>query len=227
MQHGTVTAFTISMQQIQRYSSYSLDYWQSSTLKIRTASSSFGETLPNVQMTWSLTFARIYQWNCPFPSFLQQSYPFARPQKVSVVNSTFCNQNASNQYTQLENIDLCSYYQFTQPELCQSTGRRLTFSYDRGAALICDNKLVGILSIVLPANRSNSSEIYCNATSQTNAYFTNTALYLDWIRSVIVSETSTQTIEGVPVSVNPSVPAYQSRFHSQIIFDHFRHMHCI
>lgn len=168
-----------------------------------------------------LIFPRINQWNSLLLFYLQQSYPFARPQHVSVVNSSSCSQNASNQYTQLANVDLCSYYQFSQPDFCQSEGKRLTFSYDRGAALICDNKLAGILSIVLPADRSNSTEAYCNATSQTNAYFTNTALYSDWIRSVIVSETSTQTVEGVPVSVNPSVPAYQSRFHFRIIFDHF------
>lgn len=95
--------------------------------------------------------------------------------------------------------------------LCQYSRKALTFSYDRGAALICDNKLAGILSVVLPANQSNATTEYCHATSQTNAYFTNPALYLDWIRSIIVANASAEAIEGVSSSISPSVPAYQSK----------------
>lgn len=130
---------------------------------------------------------------------------------MPVVNNSFCNPNASHEYTQVDQIDLCSYYHFEHPMLCQYSQKALTLSYDRGAALICDNKLAGILSVVLPANRSNVTEQFCNATSQTNAYFTNTALYLDWIRSVIIANPLVEAIQGVSSSNGSSVPAYQSK----------------
>lgn len=149
-----------------------------------------------------------------FPQKSRGVYPYSKPQNVRVLNTTICNPNNtidSYQYASLDRIDLCTYYQYEHPALCELTSTQLRFNYDRGAALICDDKLAGILSVVIPANHSNASTIHCNATAQTNTYFTNTALYLDWIQSVILSKDSAEMLQGMPIQ--PNVPAYQSKEH--------------
>lgn len=128
---------------------------------------------------------------------------------MPIVNSTICNVNASHQYEALDQVDICSYYQFEHPALCELNERQLRFNYDRGAALLCDDKLAGILSIVIPADHSNASAIHCNATSQSNVYFTKIALHSDWIQSVILSNDTAELLQGMPIK--PNAPAYQSK----------------
>lgn len=105
-------------------------------------------------------------------------------------------------------VDLCSFYDFDHSFMCQVPENQLRLNRDRGTPIICDNTLVGILSVIIPAN---SSEI-CIRTLRTHAYFTKVPLYEKWMHSVIGVNTPSHTVDGKPISIVPDSPPFQSLF---------------
>lgn len=94
--------------------------------------------------------------------------------------------------------------------MCQVPENQLRLNRDRGTALICDDKLIGILSVIIPANYSNSTNDFCSNTLQTNAYYTIVPLYLNWIHGIIGTKTPSQSYDGKPIPILPAAPSYQS-----------------
>lgn len=102
--------------------------------------------------------------------------------------------------------------------MCNIDEYQLRFNRDRGTPLICDNKIVGVLSVIIPPNIINQT-IYCARTLQTYAYYTEIALYEKWIHSVIAVNAPQHSIDGKPIPLIPISPPYQSMIH--LIF-HFK-----
>lgn len=114
----------------------------------------------------------------------------------------------------INSTSLCSFYDFDHPFLCQIDESQLRLNRDRGTALICDNKLAGLLSVIIPSNVTNSTN--CAETKQTHAYFTKVALYEKWIHSIIAINAPEHTFDGKPIPIIPASPPYYSK--STIIF---------
>lgn len=94
--------------------------------------------------------------------------------------------------------------------MCQIPENQLRLSRDRGTPLICDNKLAGLLSIIIPANTTNSTDI-CSRTLKTNAYYTKVSLFEKWIHSIIAINSPDHTMDGRPINLIPSSPPYESK----------------
>lgn len=120
-----------------------------------------------------------------------------------MVNNSFCHDNKASH---IGDVDLCSFYDFDHAFMCQVPENQLRLNRDRGTPIICDNKLVGILSAIIPAN---SSDI-CAKTLRTHAYFTKVSLHDKWMHSVIGVNTPPHTAEGKPISIVPNSPPFQS-----------------
>lgn len=96
--------------------------------------------------------------------------------------------------------------------MCQIDESQLKLNRDRGTPLICDNKIVGILSIIIPSNLTSSTD-YCLRTLKTFAYYINVALYEKWIHSVIAISSPPHASDGKPIPLIPLSPPYQSMPH--------------
>lgn len=96
--------------------------------------------------------------------------------------------------------------------MCHVQQNQLRLNRDRGTPLICDNRLVGILSVILPSdpvkNAANTSDS-CINTLLTNAYYTKVSSYINWIHTVMSRYAPQQTFNGQPVSMIPSTPLYE------------------
>lgn len=93
--------------------------------------------------------------------------------------------------------------------MCQVPENQLKLSRDRGTALICENKLVGILSVIIPPHLTNSTNV-CTRSLRTHALYTKVSLYDKWIHSVMAVNSPTYYANGKPIPLVPVVPAYQS-----------------
>lgn len=136
-------------------------------------------------------------------------YPFSELRQTSVVNNDFCYGNKSNYMPEVNNRSLCSFYDFDHPFMCKIPFNQLSLNRDRGTPLICENKLVGILSIIIPSNVTNSIDS-CVRTLRTYAYYIEVGLYEKWIHSVMAVNSPTHASDGKPISLIPSSPPYQS-----------------
>ena len=137
-------------------------------------------------------------------------YPFSDLKRTTVVNNSVCNLNEIGFASETNTTNLCSFYEFDHPFMCQINGDQLKLSRDRGTPLICDNKLAGLLSIIIPANNTNSTD--CRKTLKTNAAYINMALYAKWIHNVIGVNSPEHTADGKPINLIPAAPPYQSKF---------------
>lgn len=139
---------------------------------------------------------------------MTNTYPFSQPKRTTVINNESCYRD--NETKEIRNADLCSFYDFDHSFMCQLPEAQLKFSRDRGTPLICDNgKLVGILSVIIPANMNNSINI-CTRTLRTNAYYTKISTYEKWIHSIIAVNSPPYTANGKPVPLVPLSPPFQS-----------------
>lgn len=131
------------------------------------------------------------------------TYPFKQPQSTSVAENWFCSRNNTTQFAEIASVDICSYYFFSDSFMCQVSSEQLRQSNDRGTPLVCNDKLVGMLSTIIPPrNGTNTTEV-CAKNLQTMAYYTPVNNYVNWIHSMIGSHLPTST-DGKP---NPIVPA--------------------
>lgn len=139
----------------------------------------------------------------------QSHYPFSEPKRTSVVNNLFCRRDNKFNYADTERTNLCSFYQFDIPYMCQVREDQLRLSRDRGMPLVCGNRLAGVLSVILPSvqNGTNSSSS-CETTLLTHAYYTKVNVYVNWIHNIMSRYAPQQTIGGQPVQLVPNVPAY-------------------
>lgn len=126
-----------------------------------------------------------------------------------MINNDLCYRNDINAIRN----GVCSYYNFDHSFMCQVPETQLKFSRDRGTPLLCDNppKLVGILSVIIPANMTNSTN-FCTRTLQTYAIYSKVSLYEKWIYSVIATNTPSYTANGKPFPLVPLTPPFQSIF---------------
>ncbi|XP_055302820.1 trypsin-like isoform X2 [Sitodiplosis mosellana] len=144
----------------------------------------------------------IYSINTPNSTDL---YPFTDFKRTTAVNNSVCYGNAS----EIDSTNICSFYEFDHPFMCQIPADQLRLSRDRGTPLICDNKLAGLLSIIIPANTTNSTD-NCARTLKTNAAYVNVALYEKWIHSIIGINSPEHTADGKPINLIPASPPYQN-----------------
>lgn len=135
-------------------------------------------------------------------------YPFSQLQQTTVVNNDNCYANRTN----ISETNLCSFYQFDHSFMCQIDESQLKLNRDRGTPLICDNKIVGILSVIIPSNVTNSTD-YCIRTLKTVAYYVNIALFEKWIHSIIAVNSPLHASDGKPIPLIPLSPPYQSKQH--------------
>lgn len=126
-----------------------------------------------------------------------------------VVSSSICRGNEIGYAVETNGTNLCSFYEFDHPFMCQVPQNQLRLSRDRGTALICDNKLAGLLSVIISPNTTNSAET-CSTTLRTNAYYTKLDLYEKWIHSIMAINSPDHTADGRPINLIPASPPYQS-----------------
>lgn len=94
--------------------------------------------------------------------------------------------------------------------MCHIPDSQLRVSSDRGTPLICDNKLAGILSIIIAVNKGQFNIDSCTKSLHTYAYYTGMHLYENWIHSVIGVNAPSHTPEGHPIPLIPDTLPYQS-----------------
>lgn len=95
--------------------------------------------------------------------------------------------------------------------MCTVPENQLRLSRDRGTPLICDNRLAGSLSVILPSNNQyvmNASDS-CANTLLTNAYYTKMSVYVNWIHNIMSRYAPQQTLNGQPISLVPTAPPYE------------------
>lgn len=86
---------------------------------------------------------------------------------------------------------------------------QLRLSNDRGTPLICNNKLAGLLSVIIPVgNSTNSTNQSCSTTLDTMAYYTKIAPYTKWIHSII-GVNLPEISNGQPAAIVPDAPPFQ------------------
>lgn len=142
------------------------------------------------------------------------------------MSSDLCHGHNSAYLAEVANFDLCSFYEFDHPFMCSIPESQLRLSRDRGLGLICDNKLAGLLSIIIPTSITNSTDM-CARTLKTYSYYTNVALYEKWIHNVIGVNTPPHTANGKPISIIPNSSPYQSTFCYCCDFDFYSNVNCI
>lgn len=125
-----------------------------------------------------------------------------------VVNNSNCYSNRTNYLPEANNCSLCSFYYFDHTFMCQIDESQLKLNRDRGTPLICNNKLVGVLSVIIPSIVTNST-LYCSKTLQTYAYYTNVPLFDKWIHSVIAVNAPPHAVDGKPIPLIPVSPPYK------------------
>lgn len=143
--------------------------------------------------------------------FLLQSkpYPFTAPQSTSVADTWFCTKNNANFSTEISKTDICSHYVFSDSFMCKVTANQLKVSNDRGTPLVCNNKLVGLLSVIIPrSNSTNTTDAACDQNLQTMAYYTRVTTFVNWIHSIIGVNLPT-TSDGKPTPIVPDAPPFQ------------------
>lgn len=140
-------------------------------------------------------------------------YPFTVPKPSMVLNETACSRNGTYYSNGIEKTHFCAPYHFDHVFMCQLPQNQLRVSFDRGVGVICENKLAGILSIVLAGNNeTNSTAPPCINTLQTTALFTRIDTHSTFCHNVIGSRTPEKTPEGQPVPVLPISKPYQSNY---------------
>lgn len=145
-------------------------------------------------------------------------YPFSQLRRITIINNDSCyRSNRTNYLYDIRNIDLCSFYDFDHPFMCQVPESQLKLNRDRGTPLLCENKLVGLLSVIIPANLTNSTNL-CTRTLQTNAFYSKVSLYEKWIHSVMGTYLPTYTPNGKPIPLVPLSSPYQSIFTVSVIY---------
>lgn len=96
--------------------------------------------------------------------------------------------------------------------MCNVTDNQLKINNDRGTPLVCNNKLVGLLSFIFPLkNETDSTQSVCDKNLRTTANYLRVANYNTWIYSVIGNNLPA-TIDGEPQSIIPSSPPYHGKF---------------
>lgn len=91
--------------------------------------------------------------------------------------------------------------------MCKVTENQLKFNSDQGTPLVCSNKCVGLLSVIIPPGNGTNSTDICTTKLNTKAYYTRVSLYVDWIHSVIGNSLPPST-DGKPNSVVPNAPPF-------------------
>lgn len=139
-------------------------------------------------------------------------YPFSQAKRTTVINNDSCyRDNKTNYFHEIRNQNLCSFYDFDHSFMCQVPETQLKYNRDRGTPLLCDTppKVVGILSVIIPANMTNSTNI-CTRTLRTYAFYSKVSLYENWIHSVMAVNSPTYTDHGKPIPLVPLSPPFQS-----------------
>ncbi|XP_055377370.1 uncharacterized protein LOC129609478 [Condylostylus longicornis] len=99
---------------------------------------------------------------------------------VKLMNNQNCT-NATN-FKSTRKSDICSLY--VNPSICNLSDNHLMTSDDRGTGLVCDSKLIGILSQIIPID----NETECSNFKPFKAIYTRVANHLNWIYEKIAIE---------------------------------------
>lgn len=103
----------------------------------------------------------------------------------------------------------------------QVSKSQLLLSNDRGTPMICNNRLAGVLSEIIPANNSTGNGT-CTESLKTKAYFTKVSPHVDWVHSIMGVNLPAEPLRPIdpPFSGN-SIFIRISSFIAQIIICNF------
>lgn len=119
-----------------------------------------------------------------------------------MVDNWFCKRAKQNFSTEISSDDICSHYVFADKFMCKVTENQLKFNQDRGTPLVCNNKVVGLLSVIIPPGNGTNSTNGCDSSLQTMAYYTRVGAFVDWVYATIGNSLPPSN-NGQP---NPLVP---------------------
>lgn len=111
-------------------------------------------------------------------------YPYTVVKNVSFIEKWVCDAQrgslAAGQ-TVVGRNESCFEYRFSNAQSCWLDANSLRRSEERGTALVCNFKLVAILTEINPPSNPQS----CTSIKRTTAYYSMVAPYYDWIVSEI------------------------------------------
>uniref|UniRef100_A0A1L8E951 Putative trypsin n=1 Tax=Haematobia irritans TaxID=7368 RepID=A0A1L8E951_HAEIR len=140
-------------------------------------------------MSWiTLEDASIFEGPCVANYYVRSSIPngpnYIQTEELPLLEKEMC--RANYDYPNSRKNDICSLYMLPFGFDCHSVDALLSHNGDRGTGLVCDNRLVGLLSMILPPEEDNS-ELGCS-DKPINAFYTNLAPYLGWIYDKVSDE---------------------------------------
>jgi len=135
------------------------------------------------------------------------SKEFTLPLSVTILDHWFCDQK---NWSTLRKDDYCADYYFNDNFMCSVPENQLKSSNDRGAPLICNYRLVGLLSAIKPrGNDTETTSAACAESLNTVAYYTSVTTHVKWIHSIIGINLPASA-DGKPAPIVPDSPPYQA-----------------
>lgn len=111
-------------------------------------------------------------------------YPYTVVKNVSFLEKWLCDAQRGSLragQTVVGRNGTCIEYRFSNAQACWLDANSLRRSEERGSALVCNFKLVAILTEINPPSNPQT----CTSIKRTTAYYTMVAPYYDWIVSEI------------------------------------------
>ncbi|KAI8119276.1 hypothetical protein FF38_09929 [Lucilia cuprina] len=123
------------------------------------------------------------------PNYIQSEH-------LPILDSEAC--GATSQYSNERENDICSFYYLPAGFNCNAVESLQNYNGDRGTGLVCGNKLMGILSTILPLqNKTDCLE------KPIKAYYTAIIPNIGWIFDVITEEDLNMLNDGEYISSSP------------------------
>jgi len=182
--------------------------YNSETLENDVALVKVSEPFPlrnNTAIQWIVLDDKSARYENCFISFQNQSstrYPYTSPQATYVMDNWFCNRNLNGTNSSERSSDICSHYSFNDSAMCKLQPNQLQISSDRGTPLVCNNRLSGLLSQILPPQNESNPAAACETTLKTWAFYTKVSNFTQWIHQTIARQQPTP----VPGQVSPQQP---------------------
>ncbi|XP_013101669.2 uncharacterized protein LOC106083287 [Stomoxys calcitrans] len=117
-------------------------------------------------------------------SSIVQSPNYIQTEELPLLNRDVCGSNY--EYPDMRKKDICSLYMLPLGFNCHSVDALLSHNGDRGTGLVCENKLVGLLSTVLTPE-DDKNELDCS-DNPIHAFYTNLEPHLSWIFDKVSDE---------------------------------------
>ncbi|KAJ6645754.1 Transmembrane protease serine 3, partial [Pseudolycoriella hygida] len=123
-----------------------------------------------------------------FQNSTSSRYPYSSPQPAYVMDNWYCNYGLNGTNLTQRNSEICSHYVFSDSAMCRLQPYQLQISSDRGTPLVCNNRLSGLLSQILPPQNSSNPSTACENTLKTWAFYTKVSNFTSWIHQTIARQ---------------------------------------